>query len=157
MKTCFHRVSTQETLFRSGMLPGCVMGGVLFHLRTREKRCESEERIDYARRAVCVCKCVCVWGGLLWSYWCQDLDFLQLENTSNPRYLMVRPTCLKLRPARWWAVLQSILATRPVSGSWLSWPRAGIWNGVLSSVLDERHRVIGGFGPDLGEAKRRGK
>ena len=45
------------------MLPGCVMGGVLFHLRTREKRCESEERIDYARRAVCVCKCVCVCGG----------------------------------------------------------------------------------------------
>ena len=45
------------------MLPGCVMGGVLFHLRTREKRCESEERIDYARRAVCVCKCVCVCVG----------------------------------------------------------------------------------------------
>lgn len=41
----FYHVNMQATLLRSYVLPGCVMGGVWFQLRTREKCCESQERV----------------------------------------------------------------------------------------------------------------
>lgn len=60
MNTYFYCVNTQATLFRSSMLPGCVMGGVWFQLRSKEKRCESEEGVNYARKGVCECEHPCV-------------------------------------------------------------------------------------------------
>lgn len=83
------------------MLPGCVMGGVGFQLRIREKCCESEERVNYARKQ-CVCARaharVCVGGGDSHGVTVVGICVFQRGDASNAGTWSSVPTCLKLRP-----------------------------------------------------------